>query len=451
MAVEFKLPALGENVESADVVNVLVKVGDTIKKEQGVLEAETAKAVMEIPSDVAGKVTAVHIKKGDKVKPGQAIISVEPAAAGAEKAAPAKGEAKPEQAKAADQPKSPAIGEATKQEARAEVAKDDAAKEEAARAQHIASSPDAPKTVAAGSPTAPAGDKPPVAAAPSVRQFAREIGVDIHEVPGTGDGGRISIDDVKAHARARATGGNGAVSGATSAGPRVSREPMSKIRKVTAEHMARCWNQVPHVTIFDKADVTDLEALRDRSRKKAESQGVKLTITHFFMKLAAAGLKAFPNLNASIDMAKGEVEKHNYVNLGVAVDTPRGLIVPVLRDVDRKNVFEIARELGELSNKARAGKLVPDEMSGGTFTITNLGSIGTGFFTPIVNLPEVAILGMGRAVHEPVWDGEGFEPRLMAPLSLSFDHRLVDGADGARFLRWLIEAVQNPMMVVMEG
>ena len=169
------------------------------------------------------------------------------------------------------------------------------------------------------------------------------------------------------------------------------------------------------------------------------------------MRLAAAGLKIHANLNASIDIAKGEIEKHNYVNMGVAVDTPRGLIVPVIRDVDRKNVFQIARELAELSSKARAGKLVPDEMSGGTFTLTNLGSIGTGFFTPIVNLPEVAILGMGRAVHEPVWDGEGFEPRLMAPLSISFDHRLVDGADGARFLRWLIDAVQDPMMVVMEG
>jgi pyruvate dehydrogenase E2 component (dihydrolipoamide acetyltransferase) len=226
---------------------------------------------------------------------------------------------------------------------------------------------------------------------------------------------------------------------------------MSKIRKVTAEHMARCWDQVPHVTVFDKADVTDLEATREQIKKIAERKGVKITITHFFIKLAAAALKAFPNLNASIDMAKGEIEKHNYVNIGVAVDTPRGLVVPVIRDADRKGIYQIAKELAELSDKARAGKLVPDDMSGGTFTITNLGSIGTGFFTPIVNLPEVAILGMGRAVNEPVWDGKQFVPRMMAPLSISFDHRLVDGADGARFLRWVVEAASNPILMTLEG
>ncbi len=436
MAVEFKLPPLGENVKSADVLTLLVKVGDVIKKEQSVLEAETDKAVMEIPSSVAGKVTAVHIKKGDKVTPGQIVITVdETAAAAAPTAKPAATPA-PAAVKPAPAPAAPPAP------APAPVA-----------AKVAAPAPSAPAP-SPHPPTPASPDRPPVAAAPSTRQFAREIGIDIHEVP-PGPDGRIGVDEVKAYARQRATqprSAGPAALGAAPALPRTVREPMSKIRKVTAAHMAKCWAEVPHVTVFDKADVSELEQMRQQFKAKAEKAGGKLTITAIFVKIAAAALKVFPNLNASIDVAKEEVEHHNFYNIGVAVDTPRGLVVPVIRDADRKNIIQIAVELSALSVKAREGTLTPDDMSGGTFTITNLGSIGIGYFTPIVNVPQVAILGMGKAIHEPVHNASGdFTTHLLAPLSLSFDHRLVDGADGARFLRWIIDAVQNPMLLSLEG
>jgi len=442
MPAEFKLPDLGENVESADVVDVLVSVGDTIDKNQPVIEAETDKAVMEIPSTVAGKVAEIKVKKGDTVKVGQVVLTLEEGAGGGDdkeekKDEPKKEEPKKEEKKE-DKQEAPVSG--SREAAPSAPEKEEKPKEEKPAAKKDTGPP----------PAAPRGDRP-VPAAPSVRQFAREIGIDIYDVEGTGPGGRISVDDVKAFARnrsvAKATGRD------MSAKPAVDRQPMSKVRKVTANHMAKCWDEVPHVTVFDKADVTDLEEERQKFKKKAEQAGGKLTITAMFMKITAAALKVFPNLNGSIDMENGEVEYHNYCHLGCAADTPRGLVVPVLRDVDKKNIIELAVELTEVSKKARDGKLAPDDMSGGTFTVTNLGSIGTGFFTPIVNVPQVAILGMGRAVKEPVWDeDEGrFVPRLMAPLSLSFDHRLVDGADGARFLRWVIEAVENPLLISLEG
>lgn len=430
MAVEFKLPDLGENVKSADIVGVLVNVGDVIAKDQPVLEAETDKAVMEIPSTVAGKVTAINVKKGDSINVGHLVLTVDESAAAGDGKADAKSAKK-------EEPK--------KEEAPAKQEEPVSGSREAAPSSAASSAPAAP---APATPPAPRGL--PVPAAPSVRQFAREIGVDVSQVEGSGPGGRISVDDVKLYARTQGTSGSGGASPSASGGkPAVQREPMSKVRKVTAAHMARCWNQVPHVTIFDKADVTDLEAVRQKFKTKAEAAGGKLTITAMFMKIVAAALKQFPSLNATIDMETAEIEYHNYYHLGCAADTPRGLVVPVLRDVDLKNIIEIAVELTEVSKKARDGKLMPDDMSGGTFTITNLGSIGTGFFTPIVNLPQVAILGMGRAVNEPVWDGKQFAPRLMAPLSLSFDHRLVDGADGARCLRWIIDAVENPLLLAM--
>lgn len=418
MPVEFKLPDLGENVASADVISVMVKVGDVIKKEQPVIEAETEKAVMEIPSAVEGKITDLRIKKGDKIKPGQVIMVVEGAAA--KTPAPAK----------------PA----------AEIAPAAAAPIPAA-----AAAPPAAKIAAAYVPPAAASGgaerKIPVPAAPSVRQFAREIGVDISQVPGSGPGGRISVEDVKAYSRTRPAGGNG--SGAAAGG--VVREPMSKIRKVTAAQMAKSWSQVVLVTECAKADVTDLEALRQRYKKKAEEQGAKLTVTAMLIKVAAAALKVFPDFNASIDAEAQEIIHKKFYNIGVAVDTPRGLVVPVIRGVDAKSILQIAKELTQLSEKARAGKLLPDDMSGGTFTISNLGGLGVGHFTPIVNVPEVAILGVGLAEHEPVYKNSAFVPRLRMPLSLSFDHRLIDGAEAARFLGWIIEAVEQPLLISLEG
>ena len=226
---------------------------------------------------------------------------------------------------------------------------------------------------------------------------------------------------------------------------------MSKLRKVTAAHMANCWATIPHVTLNGKADVTDLEAIRQRYKKHAEQAGARLTVTAIFVKFVAESLKKFPGLNASVDMENHQVEYHHYYNIGVAVDTDRGLVVPVIRDVETKSIFELAKELGDVSAKARSGKLVPDDMSGGTFTVTNLGSIGVDYFTPIINHPEVAILGMGRASQEAIHLDGQFKPRLRLPLSLSFDHRLVDGAQAARFLQSLIAAAENPLTLLFES
>jgi pyruvate dehydrogenase E2 component (dihydrolipoamide acetyltransferase) len=424
MATAIKLPELGEGIKSADVVSVLVKPGDVIKKDQGVIEIESEKASAEVPSSVAGKVVEVRVKEGDKIKPGQMILTVEEgvtAAAAPKAAAPAK----------AAETKKPAP----------------------------ATAPEPPKVAAAA---AAVSDKEPVFASPSVRQFAREIGVDIRAVQGTGPAGRISLDDVKNHARSVASGQ--AVAPAPSAARpvatplpdftkfgEVTREPMNAVRRATAAHMARCWAEIPHVTIFDRADITAAEDLRKQFKTKADAKGGKLTITAILLKVAAAALKTFPRINASVDMAKQETILKRYYNIGCAVDTPRGLMVPVIRDADKKSILQIAAELAQLSEKARTGKLGLNDMQGGTFTITNLGGLGTTYFTPIVNAPEVAILGVGRATMESSYS-EGFcRPRLMLPLSLSFDHRVVDGADGARFLHWIVDAMEKPLLMAMEG
>lgn len=422
MATAFKLPELGEGIKSADVVSVLVRPGDVIKKEQGVIEIESEKASAEVPCPFAGKIAEVRVKEGDKIKPGQVIVTVEEGVAAAPKtAAPAK----------AAETKKPAP----------------------------AAAPELPKAA----PVAAAiSDKEPVFASPSVRQFAREIGVDIRAVQGTGPVGRISLDDVKKHARSVTSGQAVAPAPAAArlvATPlpdftkfgEVTREPMNAVRRATAAHMARCWAEIPHVTIFDRADITAAEELRKQFKTKADAKGGKLTITAILLKVAAAALKTFPQINASVDMAKQETVLKRYYHIGCAVDTPRGLMVPVIRDADKKSILQIAAELAQLSEKARAGKLGLADMQGGTFTITNLGGLGTTYFTPIVNAPEVAILGVGRAAMESSYT-EGFcRPRLMLPLSLSFDHRVVDGADGARFLHWIVDAMEKPLLMAMEG
>jgi len=228
---------------------------------------------------------------------------------------------------------------------------------------------------------------------------------------------------------------------------------MSTIRTVTAEHLSRAWATIPHVTQHDKADITELESLRKRFAPRVEAVGSRLTLTAILLKIVAAALKVHPKFNASVDMPGRAVIYKRYVNIGVAVDTPRGLLVPVVREVDRKNIVQIALELTAIAQRAREGKLSPDDLQGGTFTVTNLGAIGGSFFTPIINAPEVAILGVGRSVMEQVWSGSenAFRPRLMLPLSLSYDHRLIDGADGARFLRWIVEAIEEPMLISLEG
>src|SRR5690606_27191817 len=356
----------------------------------------------------------------------------------AEKAEPPAAEAKPPAA-----PPKPAPGrpeEATHDD----LAGSESPKEEATPSKVVDISRGGRQAPAAAAQAVPApGGGGLVPAAPSTRRYARELGVDITEVEGSGPGGRISQDDVKAHARALIQSGGGRVGAVPlpdfSQWGEVEVQPMRNIRRITAERLSAAWATVPHVTQFDKADITELEKLRQKYAKKVEQAGGKLTITAIALKVVAAALKAFPQFNSAVDMKNQAIVLKKYVNVGIAVDTDRGLLVPVVRDVDRKNIVELSVELQQIAEKARAGKLQPGEVQGGGFSISNLGGIGGTYFTPIINAPEVAILGMSRAVMEPVWIDGRVEARLMMPLSLSYDHRVIDGADGIRFLRWVCE------------
>lgn len=293
-------------------------------------------------------------------------------------------------------------------------------------------------------------------ATPAVRRLAREIGVDVAQVTGTGNGGRVLAEDVKAHAKLLLQGG-GAIAPQPlpdfSVWGAVDVEPMPTIRRRTAEHLTAAWQTIPMVTQQDKADITDLEALRKRYAPRAEAAGAKLTITAMLAKVVASALKVFPQFNSSVDMANQQIVYKRYYHVGIAVDTERGLLVPVIRDADRKNMIELALALTDLSLRARDRKLSPDDMQGGTFSISNLGGLGGGHFTPLINAPEVAILGVSRAEREPIWDAKSaaFVPRLRMPLSLTYDHRVIDGADAVRFLRWIVDALEQPLLLSLEG
>jgi len=454
----FVVPQLGENVEGGDVLRVLVKVGDTLAVDQPVLELETDKATVEVPSTVAGTVKSLEVKPGDKVKVGQTILTVEAA----------QGTAAPGQASGGSEPASaPAAGPSAIVQG-FKAPSDSKAGVEAGRGR---TGPAEVVDISRGSRQAPAAAasvepgardaRPPAPAAPSVRRMARELGLDIHDVPGSGPGGRISAEDVTAYAKRIITSSARGPAEAPRPGVgvelpdfskwgEVERQPMRAIRRKTAQHLSLAWNVIPHVTQVEKADVTDLEQLRVKFAKQTEAAGGKLTVTAVTLKVLAAALKKFPQFNASVDMAAEAVIFKKYVHIGVAVDTDRGLLVPVLRDVDKKSIIELARVLNELAEKARSGKLTADEMQGGSMTITNLGGIGGTHFTPIVNHPEVAILGMSRARMEPVWKDNAFVPRLLLPLSLSYDHRLIDGADAMRFLRFVTDALEQPFLLVLQ-
>ena len=454
MSTDFKLPELGENITAGDVVRVLVAAGDTVQKDQPLLELETDKATIEVPSSVSGTVKEIRIKQGERVKVGQVVLTVDDAAA----AGNGKG-GKP--SAAADKPKAQPTGapeegglsqqapEAVPAPQAAEPAEPKPKRGEVVDISRAARS--APAQPLPQPEPAPAGPIAP--AAPSVRRLARELGVDIQRVAGSGPAGRISADDVQAYVRNAMAGGGAAAAAAPlpdfAKWGDVDRKPMSNIRRKTAEHLSHAWNAIPHVTQHDHADVTALEALRKQYGPQAEKAGGKLTMTAIALKVVAAALRRFPQFNASIDVGRNEIVYKKYVHVGVAADTERGLLVPVIRDVDRKGVLQLAGELGALSEKARAGKLSIDEMQGAGFTITNLGGIGGTSFTPIVNWPEVAILGISRGSQQPVFVNGQFEPRLMLPLSLSYDHRVIDGADAARFLRWIVEALEQPFVMAL--
>ena len=454
---DFTLPQLGENVTAGDVLRVLVKPGDTVMKDQTVLELETDKATIEVPSSVAGRVSTVSVKAGDKVKVGQVILTVED---GAGKPA-VKPAAAPEKATIPDGDLEQHVEDPKR--APATVTPGASAGRGRAGKQEAAAGASKVVDISRGArPSAePAAEMPPAPATPSVRRMARELGVDIDAVSGSGDGGRISIEDVKAHARrllegmARA-GGDAAPGGGValpdfSRWGEIERQPMRAVRRKTAEHLSAAWRTIPHVTQHDLADVTALEELRKKYAREAEEAGGSLTVTAIAVKVVAAALKVFPQFNASIDLAAEEIIVKQYVNIGIAVDTDRGLLVPVVRDADTKNIIQIAVEVAELSAKARDRKISLEEMQGGCFSISNLGGIGGTYFTPIVNAPELAILGISRARMEPVYQGNEFVPRLMLPLSLSYDHRAVDGADGIRFLRWIVQALEQPFLLTLQG
>ena len=429
-----------------------------------------------MPSDVAGKITEVKVKAGDKVKPGQAVLTLE----GGNGASGAK--AAKEQAPAEAPKQEVAKQESVKQEAPKQEAPKPEAKQEAKQEAPKQEAPERPKAsvtnIAAARPQPPAAAPPPAPvpsqvtsapAAPSVRRLAREIGVEVTQVPGTGPGGRITQDDVKEFAKRvmHSIGGNGqaaAASGAPAARAvtgaplpdfakwgEVERKPMTGIRRKTAEHLSNAWNAIPHVTQFDRADITALEQMRKKYRGEVEKAGGNLTVTAIAAKVIASALKAFPQFNASVDAAGESIVYKKYIHVGIAVDTENGLLVPVIRNADQKNLIQLSVEIHQLAEKAKARKLSLDEMSGGSMSISNLGGIGGTMFTPIVNWPEVAILGISRGAFEPVWNGTAFEPRQMLPLSLSYDHRLIDGADAIRFLRWVAEALENPFALTLRG
>jgi pyruvate dehydrogenase E2 component (dihydrolipoamide acetyltransferase) len=456
--VDFKLPELGENVSSGDVLRVLVKPGDTISKEQPVLELETDKATIEVPSSVDGQVKEVKVKAGEKVKVGQVILTVEGASTASEPQ-PDSASSKPVQPPPAPAAAGASTPEEVPDKPGIEQPGEDRSTPAPARDRKIV---DISRGSRPATEAAPLPERPPAAASPSVRRMARELGIEIDQVRGSGAEGRVSVEDVKEHARRLVSGVTSGGAAAPAAfeplpdfsrwGP-IDRQPMRAVRRKTAEHLTVAWTTIPHVTQHDLADVTLLEELRKKHAPLAEAAGGNLTVTAVAVKIVATGLKVFPQFNSSIDLAAGEIVYKKYLNIGIAVDTDRGLLVPVIKNADRKNLIELSVELTELSEKARNRKISLEEMQGGCFSVSNLGGIGGSFFTPIVNAPDVAILGISRARMEPVFDKASgqFTPRLMLPLSLSYDHRVIDGADGARFLKWVVQAFEEPFVLALQG
>jgi pyruvate dehydrogenase E2 component (dihydrolipoamide acetyltransferase) len=428
MNIDFKLPELGENVESGDIVNILVREGDAITANDGVLEMETDKAVVEIPCPYAGKVAKIHVKKGQTVKVGQTLLTIQ-------------SEAETPAASAPPKPAQPAAATAV-------------APADSVGAAVVLPHPE----ISSGSTTS---SEEIIPAGPATRRIAREFGIDLRQVAGTGTRGRITPEDIKA-AAAQAPGATTnlrSVPGLSSSAAQrvippgelgsdvwgqIRREKMPKIRRTIAAQTAKSASIIPHVTNFDDADITDLEHLRKNIPQGYIGAGVKLTAMPFVLKAVAMALQQHPTLNASIDDEKEEVIYKEYINIGIAVDTPRGLVVPALRKIDRLGIPQIAQQLNTLAQKARSVAFSVDDLRGGTFTVSNMGAIGGTYSTPIINHPEVAVLLLGRSRWLPVVRDEKIESRLMLPLSLSFDHRLVDGAAASRFLNDVIDLLQNP-------
>ncbi|MEZ6048398.1 MAG: 2-oxo acid dehydrogenase subunit E2 [Planctomycetaceae bacterium] len=438
MSIEFKLPEVAEGVNEADISSISVKEGDTISAGSVVMEVETEKAVAEIECPHAGTVSKIHVSEGDSVPIGAVLLTISESN-GAAPAAPAA-------AKTAEPKSEPAP-------AKAEAPKQESAAPAPAKA---APAPAAQQT----KPTTAENGQVPPPATPSTRRLARELGVDLHLVNGTGPGGRITVEDVQGFVR-QLTSGAGVASGG--GGPiaapplpdfskygEVERRKLSKLERTSASNLSMAWQVIPHVTQHDLADITNLEASRKTFMATVGKNGPKVTMTAVAVKAAVNALKAFPHFNASFDAQAGELVLKQYYNIGIAVDTPYGLVVPVIKNADKKSILEIAQETTELAIKARDRKLSMDEMQGGTFTITNLGGIGGTGFTPIVNYPEVAILGMCRSRNELSLENGEITERMMMPLSLSYDHRVINGADAARFVSKLVRSFSDMFQLLTD-
>lgn len=487
-AVQVKLPAIGDGIESGDILDIFVSVGDMVSEGQDIVEVETDKATVPVPSSASGKVSRILVKPGDTVAIGGAILEIETSGGGSAPAAPA-----PVKAAAPTPPPAPPVAQAPPAAPAPVVAPPQpiappppvqaapvaapvvqtppvvhAVPQPAATSRDVAT-PVAAQGVASRVATA-STDEGIIPAGPAIRRLAREVGVDLAQVSGTGDGGRITREDVLTMVRrasqvVRAAAPAATPSGTTvsAAAPGASADPtarddngpirverMTKIRKTIAAQMHASWSTVPRVTNFDDADVTELERLRQSSKDDYAAQGLKLTTMPFLIKAVATALRHHPELNAVIDSENEQIIYKDYVNLGIAVDTERGLVVPVLRNVDQAGIPEITRRLAELSGKVRGGQFAVNELRGGTFTISNLGAIGGQYSTPIVNVPEVAILLVGRSRKLPVvMPDDSIQPRLMMPLSLSYDHRLVDGGAAARFLNDIIGYLEAPSRLLL--
>jgi pyruvate dehydrogenase E2 component (dihydrolipoamide acetyltransferase) len=446
MAFEFKLPDLGEGVHEGQIVTVLVKEGQSIKEYEPMLEVETDKAAVEIPAPKSGVVAKINVAAGQTVHVGDVMLVIDENGVATKPApvadsAPAKREPAKEPAPSAPAAKAPPAP---------------------ARAERPAPAPSERAAAATAAPATGARRSGPTPAAPVVRKLARELGVDINQVPASGPSGRVLKEDVQAFAKGEAPAapqrGDGQAPPIAIAadelpdfsqyGP-VRREKPSQIRKTIARQMTRAWLSVPRVTHSDTADITEMERNRKALNASAKDGQAKLTMTAIVMKAVAAALREYPMLNCSYDAAREEVVYKDYVHLGCAVDTPRGLVVPVVRDVDKKSLPKVSAELNDVAERVRSGKFDLAELRGGTFTITNVGALGGAFVTPMVNYPEVGILGLGRGQWQPkVMDDKSIVPRLLLPLSLSFDHRICDGADAARFTRDVIESLENPLRLI---
>ncbi len=432
---DLRLPNLGEGADSGTVVNLFVKEGDKLAKDQPILELENEKAVATIPSTADGTVSKVYIRVGDRVSVGQRLVSLSEGGAAAKPAAP------PRAARSIEP--IPLAQEQAEPEPEAEQGEPASARE-----MGLQTPPPPPRTP---------GTAPP--ASPAIRKLARDLGIDLARVQGSARGGRILLEDVRAYIQRLqrlATTPRAAQAGPTPAAPRpapegidfskwgpVEKKPLSPLRQTIARRMAENWNAVPHVTQFDTADITDLNALRKKYAPAYEQKGARLTLTSFALKAVADTLKKHPVFNCSLDEAAQQLVFKQYYHIGVAVDTDAGLIVPVIRDVDKKSLFDVSKELEELAEKARSRKVTAEDLKGGTFTISNQGGIGGAHFTPIVNRPEVAILGLGRGALQPVVRDNAVSPRLLLPLGLSYDHRVIDGGNAARFIVDLVQALQS--------